>query len=97
MGLRCCTLPPLGALTRGGRAAVGPLIEGLDEGTVAVLCEAMAGAFVGSAQEDAGPQKDYLINCENIILAFAGRTLLSRCDLKIERGHRYGLVGQNGV
>eukprot|EP00232_Nephroselmis_pyriformis_P026903 CAMPEP_0182867122 /NCGR_PEP_ID=MMETSP0034_2-20130328/8549_1 /TAXON_ID=156128 /ORGANISM="Nephroselmis pyriformis, Strain CCMP717" /LENGTH=650 /DNA_ID=CAMNT_0024999461 /DNA_START=8 /DNA_END=1960 /DNA_ORIENTATION=- len=76
---------------------VGPLIEGLDEDAVAKLCDAMAGAYVGAGEVDTGPKKDYLIDCENIILAFAGRTLLSRCALKIERGHRYGLVGQNGV
>jgi len=33
----------------------------------------------------------------NIILAFAGRVLLRRADIRFERGKRYGLIGQNGV
>ena len=41
--------------------------------------------------------KDYAVDIQNAILAFAGRVLLKGCDLRFERGHRYGLVGQNGT
>ena len=34
---------------------------------------------------------------QNIILAFAGRVLLRKADVRFERGHRYGLIGQNGT
>eukprot|EP00238_Polyblepharides_amylifera_P006460 CAMPEP_0196585252 /NCGR_PEP_ID=MMETSP1081-20130531/49991_1 /TAXON_ID=36882 /ORGANISM="Pyramimonas amylifera, Strain CCMP720" /LENGTH=1259 /DNA_ID=CAMNT_0041906735 /DNA_START=72 /DNA_END=3852 /DNA_ORIENTATION=- len=40
---------------------------------------------------------DYIVRIEGIILAFAGKVLLSTTDLLIERKHRYGLVGQNGM
>ena len=33
----------------------------------------------------------------NVILAFAGRVLLKQTKLQLEKGHRYALVGQNGV
>ena len=33
----------------------------------------------------------------NIILAFAGRVLMNKTAFYLERYHRYGLVGQNGV
>ena len=41
--------------------------------------------------------KDYGVDVQNAILAFAGRVLLKGCDLRFERGRRYGLIGQNGV
>ena len=41
--------------------------------------------------------KDYAVDVQNAILAFAGRVLLRGCDLRFERGRRYGLIGQNGV
>ena len=41
--------------------------------------------------------KDYALDVQDCILAFAGRVLLHGCDLRFERGHRYGLIGQNGV
>eukprot|EP00873_Tetraselmis_striata_P007436 jgi/Tetstr1/427700/TSEL_017825.t1 len=53
------------------------------------------GAAPAGAQDDS--QDDFLVNCENIIMAFAGRVLLKKSDLKLRRGHKYGLVGQNGV
>ena len=41
--------------------------------------------------------KDFAVDMQNIILAFAGRVLLRKADVRFERGHRYGLVGQNGT
>ena len=41
--------------------------------------------------------KDFALDMQNIILAFAGRVLLRKADVRFERGHRYGLVGQNGT
>ena len=46
---------------------------------------------------DSADGKDYAVDIQNAILAFAGRVLLKGCDLRFERGHRYGLVGQNGT
>ena len=39
--------------------------------------------------------KDFAVNIQNIILAFAGRVLLRKADIRFERGYRYGLIGQN--
>ena len=41
--------------------------------------------------------KDFAVDIQNIILAFAGRVLLRKADIRFERGHRYGLIGQNGT
>ena len=41
--------------------------------------------------------KDFSVDIQNIILAFAGRVLLRKADIRFERGHRYGLIGQNGT
>ena len=45
----------------------------------------------------ASGDKDFALDIQNIILAFAGRVLLRKADIRFERGHRYGLVGQNGT
>lgn len=37
------------------------------------------------------------ISVEGITLAFCGRELLQRTTLKLVHGHRYGLIGDNGV
>jgi hypothetical protein len=42
------------------------------------------------------PDRDYIVRVEGIILAFAGKVLLSKTHLLLERNHRYGLIGQNG-
>ena len=41
--------------------------------------------------------KNFSLDIQNIILAFAGRVLLRKADVRFERGHRYGLIGQNGT
>jgi elongation factor 3 len=42
-------------------------------------------------------QKDYIVDLQGIILAFAGRVLLQRTNFSLERGKTYGIVGQNGT
>jgi elongation factor 3 len=42
-------------------------------------------------------QRDYIVDLQGIILAFAGRVLLQRTNFSLERGKTYGIVGQNGT
>ena len=49
-----------------------------------------------SALADEGT-KDYIVDLQGIILAFAGRVLLQRTNFTLERGKTYGIVGQNGT
>jgi hypothetical protein len=42
-----------------------------------------------------GPTEN--ISVDGVSLQFLGKTLLSSCKLVFLRGHRYGLVGQNGI
>jgi elongation factor 3 len=51
----------------------------------------------GSATSTDGGGRSLQVDVQNAILAFAGRVLLRGCDLRFERGHRYGLIGKNGV
>eukprot|EP00599_Poterioochromonas_sp_BG-1_P013677 CAMPEP_0173162958 /NCGR_PEP_ID=MMETSP1105-20130129/19625_1 /TAXON_ID=2985 /ORGANISM="Ochromonas sp., Strain BG-1" /LENGTH=739 /DNA_ID=CAMNT_0014082903 /DNA_START=191 /DNA_END=2410 /DNA_ORIENTATION=- len=46
-------------------------------------------------QKITGFTKD--ISVEGITLAFCGKELLQRTTLKLTHGHRYGLIGENGV
>jgi ATP-binding cassette subfamily F protein 2 len=48
----------------------------------------------GGAQQE---KKRYCLDLDGIILAFAGKVLLRPTSLKLERGKRYGMVGQNGA
>ena len=93
--------------------ALGPLLEGaLDDDAVAALCTQVACAFKGlngdapaTGEEAAGSgvggggdaASGLLVNCDSIILAYAGKALLRASTLRLERGRRYGLCGQNGV
>ena len=43
------------------------------------------------------PRSDTASTSKGIILAFAGKVLLRPTSLKLERGRRYGMVGQNGA
>lgn len=91
---------------------VGPMLEeALSEEQIGELCRQVVQLFRGTAGgsaeggsaegavegADGAGGDEYLVNCENIIMAFAGRVLLKKSDLKLLRGHKYGLVGQNGV
>jgi hypothetical protein len=70
-------------------------------GPTAAAATAAVGVFrtllSASAQSIlADDARSYALDVQNCILAFAGRVLLKGCDLRFERGHRYGIVGQNG-
>jgi elongation factor 3 len=75
-----------------------PTAEGLGE-----LCAGAVELFKSLLSESAktllaqSSGADYCVDVQNAILAFAGRVLLRGCDLRFERGRRYGLIGQNGV
>uniref|UniRef100_A0A7S2CNH5 Elongation factor 3 n=1 Tax=Haptolina brevifila TaxID=156173 RepID=A0A7S2CNH5_9EUKA len=60
------------------------------------LFKDMLSEVAKSILADSG-DKDFALDIQNIILAFAGRVLLRKADIRFERGHRYGLVGQNGT
>ena len=70
-------------LTSAGEAAVATFKEELSEDAKRILVES--------------GDKDFAVDIQNIILAFAGRVLLRKADIRFERGHRYGLIGQNGT
>ena len=81
--------------------ALAPLLEesGLASADVVALCLRLAAQHLGAdcvASTDADGD-DKLLDLRGIILAFAGRSLLRPCDFSLRRGHRYALVGQNGV
>jgi ABC-type molybdenum transport system ATPase subunit/photorepair protein PhrA len=46
--------------------------------------------------ECAEAKLDYVVKCDGIILAYAGKSLLRSTHLSLVRGRRYGVVGQNG-
>ena len=75
------------------------LEDSLDYALIEKVAEDAVLAYKGleaSSLNDAAP-KDYIVELEGIILAFAGRVLLQRTDFVLERGHTYGIVGQNGT
>ena len=51
----------------------------------------------GDEVMEAAAPMDWCLNLESIILAFAGKVLLRPTNLKLQKGHRYGMVGQNGA
>ena len=75
--------PPSDAFDALARRAVGAFRDRMSEQARAIL--------------ESADGKDYAVDVQNAILAFAGRVLLKGCDLRFERGQRYGLIGQNGV
>jgi ABC-type Mn2+/Zn2+ transport system ATPase subunit len=83
--------------------ALGPLLEGVDDSEIQALCEKIAFAFKGLSAEGESAsgapevQEDFVVKCDNIILAYAGKSLLRSSSLRLVRGRRYGIVGQNGV
>jgi ABC-type cobalamin/Fe3+-siderophores transport system ATPase subunit len=88
--------------------AISPLLEGcIPESTISDLCTKVAKAFKGISDDDttasesphSHPSKseDYVVRCDGIILAYAGKSLLRSTCLQFKRGHCYGIVGNNGV
>jgi len=78
-------------------ALLTPVLEGADvvvDKRSALWAEAARHRREHAADSDG---KDYIVKIQGLILAFAGRVLLSRTKLLLERGKRYGLVGQNGT
>lgn len=66
------------------------------------LCEHLAANYPAThhrkhAWEEDGGGGEYIVDLPNIICGFAGRVLLRRAHFRLEKGHVYGLVGQNGV
>ena len=78
-------------------------IASLDMAEVAKIAGAAVSKFEEELSEAAkkilneSGDKDFAVDIQNIILAFAGRVLLRKADVRFERGHRYGLIGQNGT
>jgi hypothetical protein len=56
------------------------------EAQVSELCSSLVDLFKTEASQD---QREYTVNVQNVILAFAGRVLLKQTNLKLETGHRY--------
>ena len=90
--------------------AIAPLLEGsIPESTICELCTKVARAFKGlgenessSAATDQGVEaeaskEEYVVKCDGIILAYAGKSLLRSTSLHLKRGRCYGVVGHNGV
>jgi len=84
--------------------ALGPLLEGVEDSAVHALCTKIARAFKGldddGAEAGGGAAEaklDFVVKCDGIILAYAGKSLLRSSSLRLVRGRRYGIVGQNGV
>ena len=89
--------------------ALAPLLEDtLSDNQVQTLCNCVLRVFkglsddgdnekvaVGESGESA--KEDYIIKCDEIVLAVAGKQLLRPSSLRLIRGRRYGFVGQNGV
>eukprot|EP00308_Calcidiscus_leptoporus_P024138 CAMPEP_0119354166 /NCGR_PEP_ID=MMETSP1334-20130426/3204_1 /TAXON_ID=127549 /ORGANISM="Calcidiscus leptoporus, Strain RCC1130" /LENGTH=1441 /DNA_ID=CAMNT_0007367649 /DNA_START=67 /DNA_END=4392 /DNA_ORIENTATION=- len=75
----------------------------LGEGAVAGVAREAVERFKEELSESAkkiladSGDKDFALDMQNIILAFAGRVLLRKADIRFQRGHRYGLIGQNGT
>ena len=96
--------PRLSPVASALQAALKPIAKsaGVESARVAELAKAMEKIVrdaQGSPQSNVhpDPERDYLVQLEGIILAFTGRVLLRRTSLLLERGRRYGIVGQNGV
>jgi ABC-type glutathione transport system ATPase component len=68
------------------------------------LCTKIANVFKGLGEDGTDASgaadkvvEDHVVKCDNIILAYAGKSLLRSSSLRLVRGRRYGIVGQNGV
>lgn len=86
------------------QAALKPIAKsvGVETPALTQLCvevEKMVRDAQGSPASNVQPDvnKEYLVQLEGIVLAFASRVLLRRTSLLLEKGQRYGIVGGNGV
>lgn len=76
----------------------------MEDDDILALCTKVAKLFKGMGDDGEGgddasaePAEDLVVKCEGIILAYAGKSLLRSTKLRLVRGKRYGIVGQNGV
>jgi len=99
------TIVALGVLEEGGKskqlkAAIEEILAdtSIDEAKMTDICHSIYHTcFPEDTGEDNEEEKDYLVECRDIILAYAGKQLLKPTHLLLERNHRYGVVGNNGV
>ena len=92
--------------------AAGPMLaEFIGDDAIRSLFDGAVAHHLGGGGDGAGSNPDaggdgpgsesaakrYCLDLEGIILAFAGKVLLRPTSLKLERGRRYGMVGQNGA
>ncbi|KAJ1478450.1 P-loop containing nucleoside triphosphate hydrolase protein [Baffinella frigidus] len=90
-------------LEEGGRArhlknALAPILADTieDEEKIAAVCQDIYVTHSPEGEEE-GEEKDFLVDCRGIILAYAGKQLLKPTNLQLLRNHRYAVVGNNGV
>jgi ABC-type molybdenum transport system ATPase subunit/photorepair protein PhrA len=63
---------------------------------VARLFKGLGEEGEGGEGDSSEAKLDYVVKCDGIILAYAGKSLLRSTHLSLVRGRRYGVVGQNG-
>ena len=86
----------------GLRAVMVPVLSPYtDDAAIDAVCASVVALHEERLRASAGADalfgKDVVVNIPNIILAFAGRVLLNKTPFYLERGRRYGLVGNNCV
>ncbi|KAK3244875.1 hypothetical protein CYMTET_45535 [Cymbomonas tetramitiformis] len=83
--------------------AIGPILEGVsvDEDSISSLCKKLENILKaegeGEGSSSSEDKKDYVVALKDIRMGFGGRMLLARTQLMMEKNHRYGLVGDNGI
>lgn len=89
-----------GGKSRELKKIIGPILEeelsGDDQLTA--ICHEIIVAVCPEGDTDGGEEDiDYLVDCRNIILAYAGKQLLKPTHLQLRRNGTFGVVGNNGV
>eukprot|EP00240_Pyramimonas_obovata_P014588 CAMPEP_0118939408 /NCGR_PEP_ID=MMETSP1169-20130426/28826_1 /TAXON_ID=36882 /ORGANISM="Pyramimonas obovata, Strain CCMP722" /LENGTH=190 /DNA_ID=CAMNT_0006883671 /DNA_START=33 /DNA_END=602 /DNA_ORIENTATION=- len=81
------------------KEAIAPMLEEFEvpEDAVESLCTTLSKLLVSGDEEIEDDGKDYVVQLRDIRLGFGARMLLHKTDLILERNHRYGLVGENGI
>jgi len=89
-----------GGKTRELKKIIGPILaeEVADDEQLSTLChDIYVAACPDGDENDDGEDVDYLVDCRNIILAYAGKQLLKPTNLQLRRNGTFGVVGNNGV
>lgn len=79
---------------------VGPILESfVSESDVEAAIEKICAGVAALAKPSARVRRkgDYAVQLDEFILGFGGKMLLEATQLHLKRGHRYALIGQNGV